>query len=113
VVLIAGAVQFTAWKANLLGCCREADVQGCALPPDAATAWRHGLRLGLDCGYCCGHLTMVLLVIGVMDLCAMAAVTAAVSAERLVPRGERVARAVGYVVLGEGLLLIARAARLV
>ena len=113
VVLIAGAVQFTAWKANRLACCREADVHGCAEPPDAGMAWRHGLRLALDCGYCCGHLTVVLLVIGVMDLGAMAAVTAAISAERLVPGGERVARAVGYVVLGEGLLLIARAARLV
>ena len=112
VVLIAGTVQFTAWKANRLACCREADAHGCALPPDAGTAWRHGLRLALDCGYCCGHLTVVLLVIGVMDLGAMTAVTAAISAERLVPGGERVARAVGYVVLGEGLLLIARAARL-
>jgi predicted metal-binding membrane protein len=111
VVLIAGAVQFTAWKANRLACCREADEHG-ALPPEAATAWRHGLRLGLDCGYCCGHLTVVLLVIGVMDLGAMAAVTAAINAERLVPGGERVARAVGYLALGEGLLLIARAARL-
>jgi predicted metal-binding membrane protein len=113
VVLIAGAVQFTAWKANRLACCREADVRGCALPPDAGTAWRHGLRLALDCGYCCGHLTVVLLVIGVMDLGAMTAVTAAISVERLVPGGVRMARAVGYVVLGEGLLLIARAARLV
>ena len=113
VVLIAGAIQFTAWKANRLACCREADVHGCAMPPDSGMAWRHGLRLALDCGYCCGHLTVVLLVIGVMDLGAMAAVTAAISAERLVPGGERVARAVGYVVLGEGLLLIARAARLV
>ena len=113
VVLTAGAVQFTAWRANRLARCREADVHGCALPPDAGTAWRHGLRLGRDCGYCCGHLTVVLLVIGVMDLGAMAAVTAAISAERLVPGGERVARAVGYVVLGEGLLLIARAAGLV
>jgi predicted metal-binding membrane protein len=56
---------------------------------------------------------VVLLVIGVMELRAMAAVTAAISAERLVPSGERVARAVGYMVVGEGLLLIARAAALV
>jgi hypothetical protein len=45
-----------------------------------------------------------------MDLGAMAAVTAAINAERLIPGGEGAARAVGYVVLGEGLLLIARAA---
>jgi predicted metal-binding membrane protein len=73
----------------------------------------HGLRLGIDCGYCCGGLIVVLLVIGVMDLRAMAAVTAAISAERLVPWGKRVAQAVGCVVIGKGLLLIARAAALV
>jgi predicted metal-binding membrane protein len=113
VVLVAGASQFTTWKATRLACWREAQVHRCALPPDAGTAWRHGLRLGLDCGYCCAGLTAVLLVIGPMDLRAMAAVTAAISAERLLPSGERVARAVGYVVLGEGLFLIARAAGLV
>jgi predicted metal-binding membrane protein len=113
VVFVAGAAQFTTWKANRLACCRDAHLRGCALTPDAATAWRHGLRLGIDCGYCCGGLIVVLLVIGVMDLRAMAGVTAAISAERLVPGGKRVARAVGCVVVGKGLLLIARAAALV
>jgi predicted metal-binding membrane protein len=113
VVLVAGAIQFTTWKANRLACCRKAHMNRCALTPDAGTAWRHGLLLGIDCGYCCAGLIVVLLVIGVMDIRAMAAVTAAISAERLVPSGERVARAVGYVVVGEGLLLIARAAALV
>jgi hypothetical protein len=47
-----------------------------------------------------------------MDLGAMAAVTAAINAERLVPGGERVARAVGYLVVGQGMFLIARAAGL-
>src|SRR5207253_2371673 len=37
-------------------------------------------------------------------------VTAAITAERLAPNGERVARAVGIVVVGVGLLLLARAA---
>jgi len=113
VVFVAGAIQFTTWKGNRLACCREAHVRGFALTPDVGTALRHGLRLGLDCGYCCAGLTAVLLVIGVMDLRAMAAVTAAISAERLVPGGERAARAIGYLVVGEGLLLIARAVGLV
>jgi len=113
VVLVAGAIQFTRWKANRLACCREAHVHSCVLTPCAGTAWRHGLRLGIDCGFCCAGLIVVLLTIGVMDLRAMAAVTAAISAERLVPSGERMARAVGYVVVGEGLLLFARAAALI
>jgi predicted metal-binding membrane protein len=109
VVLIAGAVQFTAWKAHHLGCCREAPGCGRMLPTDAATAWRHGLRLGLHCSYCCAPLTAILLVMGVMDLRAMAVVTAAITIERLSPAGERVARLIGAVVVGAGLFLIARA----
>ncbi len=109
VVLIAGAHQFTAWKARQLACCREAPPCSSILPANAATAWRHGLRLGLLCSSCCAGLTAILLVIGVMDLRAMAAVTAAISAERLAPAGERVAQAIGGVVIAAGLFLIAQA----
>jgi predicted metal-binding membrane protein len=109
VILIAGALQFTAWKAHHLSCCREAPGLGHTLSADAGTAWRHGLRLGLHCNYCCAGLTAILLAIGVMDLRAMAVVTAAITVERLAPAGERVAQAVGAVVIGTGLFLIARA----
>ncbi len=113
VVLVAGALQFTAWKHRHLACCREAPRRGSTLRADARTAWRHGVRLGLHCSYCCGGLTAILLVVGVMDLRAMAVVTAAITVERLAPAGERVARAIGAVVFGVGLTLIARAAGLV
>jgi predicted metal-binding membrane protein len=112
VVLIAGAFQFTAWKARHLACCRTAPGHGRGLPADAGTAWRHGLRLGLHCSACGAGLTAVLLVVGLMDLRAMAVVTAAVTVERFVPAGERVARAIGAVVVGAGLLLVAREAGL-
>ena len=81
VVLIAGALQFSAWKARQLACCRNAPGHHHALP--------------------------ALLVIGVMDLPAMAAVTAAITLERLAPSGERVARATGAIAIGAGLFLIA------
>src|SRR5918995_6668327 len=71
VVLIAGALQFTAWKARHLAYCREAPGRGRPLPANAGTAWRHGLRLGLHCSFCCAGLMAILLVIGVMDLRAM------------------------------------------
>src|SRR5258707_1412092 len=45
VVLIAGALQFTAWKAHHLACCREAPRHVRTLPADAGTPARHGLRL--------------------------------------------------------------------
>ena len=110
IVLIAGALQFTAWKAHHLACCRESPGRGRTLPPNARTAWRHGLRLGLHCSYCTAGLTAILLAFGVMDLRAMAVVTAAITIERLAPAGERVARVIGVVVVAAGLLLIARAA---
>ncbi|MGH9163641.1 MAG: DUF2182 domain-containing protein, partial [Vicinamibacteraceae bacterium] len=110
VVLIAGALQFSGWKARHLACWREPPGRGRPLRADAGGAWRHGLRLGLLCGHCCGNLMVILLVVGVMDLRAMAIVTAAITVERLAPAGERVARAIGTVVIGAGLFLIARAA---
>jgi predicted metal-binding membrane protein len=112
VVLIAGSLQLTPWKARHLACCREAPARGRTLPADAATAWRHGLRLGRHCAACCAGLTAILLVLGVMDLRAMALVAAAIAVERLAPAGERVARVTGAVFAGAGLVLIARAARL-
>jgi predicted metal-binding membrane protein len=112
VVLIVGAFQFTTWKAHCLSCCREASGHDGILSADFGTAWRHGLRLGRDCVACCANLMAILLVIGVMDLRAMAVVTAAITVERLAPSGERVARAIGAVAVGAGLVLIARAAGL-
>src|SRR3989454_12025992 len=112
VVLMAGSLQLTAWKTHHLACCREAPGYRRTLPADAGTAWRYGLRLGLYCSHCCFCLMAILLVIGVMDLRAMAVVAAAITVERLAPAGERVARATGAVVVGAGVVLIARAARL-
>ena len=109
VILIAGCLQFTAWKLRHLACCREAPGRGCTLPADAGTAWRHGLRLGLHCSQCCASLMAVLLVIGVMDLRVMAVVGAAIAVERLAPAGDWVARATGAVAIGAGLFLIAQA----
>jgi predicted metal-binding membrane protein len=107
VVLIAGVVQFTAWKAHHLASCREAPGSGSILPANAGTAWRHGVRLGVHCVQCCANLMVILLVIGVMDLRAMTIVAAAIAVERLT--GERAARAVGAVVVGGGLFMIAQA----
>jgi predicted metal-binding membrane protein len=118
IVVIAGALQFSAWKMRHLACCRDpsalarGDVSASDGEIDAGTAWRDGLRLGVHCSYCCAGLMAILLVVGVMDLRLMAVVAAAVTVERLAPAGERAARAIGAVVVGAGLLLIARAAGL-
>jgi len=112
VVLIAGVLQFTAWKSRHLASCRVAPMRGQTLPANTSMAWRHGLSLGLHCSQCCAGLMAILLVIGVMDLRAMAVVTTAITVERLAPAGERVARAIGIIIIAAGLLLIARAAGL-
>jgi predicted metal-binding membrane protein len=54
----------------------------------------------------------VALVIGIMDLRVMAVVMVAITAERLAPSGEIVARATGGGMVGAGLFLIAQAAAL-
>ena len=106
VLLVAGCVQFTPWKARQLALCREGS--GCACPPapDAVGAWRHGLRLGVRCGLCCGSLMLALLAIGMMNLLAMAAVTLAITAERLAPAPLRVARVAGVAIVAVGVLTI-------
>jgi predicted metal-binding membrane protein len=107
VILIAGALQFSAWKSRHLGYCSAFARAG--IRASYGETWRHGLRLGLHCSLCCAGPTAILLVLGVMDLRAMAAVAAAITAERLAPAGERVARVIGAVMVCAGLLLIARA----
>src|SRR5260370_22132796 len=49
VVLMAGSLQLTAWKARHLTCCREAPARGRTLPAAAGTALVHALRPGLHC----------------------------------------------------------------
>lgn len=109
VVLLAGTLQFTSWKARQLACCRGSIASG--RPPGASgfDAFGHGLHLGARCVACCAGLTAILLAMGVMDLGAMAIVTAAISAERLAPAGERVAKSVGVLIVVGGVGLIVRA----
>ena len=109
IILIAGALQFTSWKAYHLACCRNASARCDALSPDTGTAWRYGVRLGFHCSACCEGLMTILLVAGVMDLRVMAVVMAAITVERVAGAGHRVARVIGTVAIGSGLLLIWRA----
>jgi predicted metal-binding membrane protein len=107
-LLLAGGVQLTSWKAFHLGHCRNAC--GCvpSLPSDARSAWWHGLRLGRHCSLCCSGFILILLVTGVMDLRIMAAVAAAITAERLAPWPDQLARVAGGVVSTIAILMIAR-----
>ncbi|HVM96596.1 MAG TPA: DUF2182 domain-containing protein, partial [Candidatus Acidoferrales bacterium] len=57
---------------------------------------------------CCSGLMLVLLTCGVMDLGTMTLVAAAITAERIAPQGNRVARATGVVLLTAGAAVILR-----
>lgn len=108
VLLGAGGVQFTSWKARKLALWREGSGCGCPTEPSALAAWRHGVGLGVRCSLCCGSLMLALLAIGMMDLVAMAAVTLTISAERLAPAPLRVARVAGIAMVVVGVVTIAR-----
>lgn len=106
--VLAGALQFTKWKVHYLRCCRRSAVTGTTLSADFPTAWRYGLRLGIHCCYCCVAPMAVLLVAGVMNTTAMMVVTAAISAERLAPAGECIAKIMGAITIGVGLFMAVR-----
>ncbi len=108
VVLASGALQLTRWKTRRLACCRESAGCGCRSRVTPASAWRHGLKIGLQCNYCCAGFTAILLAVGIMDLRAMAVVTVAISLERLLPGGERMAQAIGVAVVAAGFVMIVR-----
>lgn len=110
VVLLAGMLQFTPWKAQHLNRCRNSPSRHLELPADAAAACKLGLRFGLHCSLSCANLTTVLLVLGVMDLRVMAAATVAITAERLAPAASPISRGIGVAIACTGLYLIAAAA---
>jgi len=112
IVLLAGVLQRTGWKARYLALCRGAPGRGTPLGAEPGAAWRYGLCLGLHCVRSCAGLTAVVLGLGVMDVRVMAAVTAAITAEHLAPAGVRFARITGALGIGLGLLLTGRASGL-
>lgn len=112
VVPVAGMLQFSAWKARRLACRRHAAGDVHRSSAVAGAAWWHGVRGAMHCGACCGNLMAIALAAGMMDLRVMAAVTVALTAERLGPPGGRVERIAGCVAVGGGIAMIARAAGL-
>lgn len=108
VVMVAGAVQFTEWKARRVACCRNAPQHGLVSAAGAGTAAaiKHGLRLALHCGCCCANLMAALFALGVMDLRAMAAATVAMTIEQWTPWGGRTLQGIGATVMATGLFLI-------
>jgi predicted metal-binding membrane protein len=113
VLLLAGGLQLTPWKARQLECCRDTRTLAGSTSPKAGGAWRYGLRLGWHCCLCCSGFMATLLVTGMMNLAGMAAIAAAITLERLAPRPQLVARTAGSIIILAGALVIGRSLRLV
>ena len=109
-ILLAGAVQFTAWKRQRVTCPPRVLFYDPDRTRGMRAACRFGLRLAMHEAFCCANLMAVVLAIGVMDLRVMAAMTAAATAERLSPSCRHTGRAIGAAIVATGMLAIARAA---
>jgi predicted metal-binding membrane protein len=107
-LVIAGVFQFTPLKHMCLRACRSP--LGCLISDWRGGlwgAWRMGVRHGLYCLGCCWALMALLFVGGVMNLLWIAALAVLVAIEKLAPKGEAIANALGAVMIGAGILRLA------
>jgi predicted metal-binding membrane protein len=103
-LIAAGVYQLTAFKARCLQHCRG-PLETIARHLDHGPL-RLGLHHGLWCAGCCVGIMAVQLVLGVMNLAAMAALAAWIAIEKLTPIGPRLARASGAVATAAGVALL-------
>ena len=102
-LLVAGVYQFSPLKRLCLSNCRTP--MGFLLGEwrgGTGGAFRMGVRHGLFCVGCCWALMALLFVGGVMNLAWIAALSIGVALEKMLPRGERVAAALGVVLIAAG-----------
>jgi predicted metal-binding membrane protein len=95
VIVAAGLYELTPLKRLSLRRCRSASQCG--------SAFRSGLAHGLDCVGCSGALMAVLFVLGAMSLVWMAVVAVAIFAEKVLPRGPRLAPVFAVVLVALGI----------
>ena len=105
--MLAGLYQFAPLKRVCLAkCCTPLDF--------ILGSWRDGytgaFRMGLEHGiYCLGSnwlLFVLLFPLGIMNIAVMAVLTVLIFAEKMVPRGERIAQVVGLALILYGILVI-------
>ena len=109
VLVIAGVFQFTPLKQVCLRHCRSP--LGFLLGHWRA-GWTGALAMGwahaVYCVGCCGALMLVLVVAGAMGLPWVLLIACAVAAEKLLPRGERIARLTGAALILLGVAVAIR-----
>ncbi len=109
-LIAAGVYQLTPWK---LACLRHCRSPVSFLSYHAGGGLRAAAGLGLHhgtfCAGCCWGLMLIQLVLGSMNVALMVAVAVIIALEKLLPRGELVAKAAGVVAVAGGLVLASRA----
>jgi predicted metal-binding membrane protein len=106
---IAGIYQLTPWKSTCLNHCRDPLTTVAHHLQSRFAALRLGLHHGLFCAGCCWGLMLIQLVLGVMSLPVMIAVAVVIALEKLIPRGEWIARATGVAAIALGITLAMKA----
>jgi predicted metal-binding membrane protein len=109
VILVAGGVyQLTPFKQACLEHCRSpAQFLASRWRKGKAGALRMGIEHGAYCVGCCWSLMALLFVGGVMNLLWVAGLALLVMAEKLVPRGDILARVTGYALLAASVIVAA------
>ncbi len=107
-LILAGGYQLSAWKQSCLRHCRDPLL---LVANHSFGGWRGALQLGLHhgafCIACCWAIMLVQLVAGVMDLRLMAALALVIAAEKMLPRGDLLARVFGTIFVAAGAVQIA------
>jgi predicted metal-binding membrane protein len=97
-IVAAGLYELTPLKQHSLRRCRH--------PEEAGGAFRSGLVHGVDCVGCSAGLMVVLFALGAMSLLWMAVVAASIFAEKVLPQGVWVSRAVAVALLALGTWIV-------
>ena len=109
---VAGIYQLTPWKSACLKHCRDPlTLISHHLRQGRLGAFHVGIHHGALCAACCWALMLIQLVLGVMNLTVMAIVAAVIAVEKLLPRGEWLARVVGVGAISGGVILAAISVR--
>jgi predicted metal-binding membrane protein len=108
-LIVCGVYQWTKWKSSCLKHCRDplcmiAD----HLHDGAAGALRMGIAHGTFCALCCWSLMLMQIVLGIMNLAAMAGIALVIALEKLLPMGMAVARVVGAIAVIAGIVICLR-----
>ena len=105
-LFVAGIYQLTPWKTACLKHCRDPlALVAHHLAGGRAGALRLGIHHGAFCAACCWALMLIQLVLGAMNLAVMVGVALVIAMEKLLSRGEWLAKATGIAAIAAGAII--------